>query len=53
MKLIHTKWLIHKIREHKKSASSIHATGADVTDKLDEQAISYKPLAHHYLILSW
>lgn len=31
----------------------MYATGADVTDKLDEQVISYKPLAHHYLIFSW
>ena len=31
----------------------MYATGADVTDKHDEGAISYKPLAHHYLIFSW
>lgn len=31
----------------------MYASGADVTDKLDEQVISYKPLAQHYLTLSW
>jgi len=31
----------------------MYATGAEVTDKHDEWAISYNSLARHYLIFSW